>query len=146
MSGRVRLPDVFFWPGVRTITHRFPALYGRAITYEEINKIWNRSRVSYTPMESSRVPSILQIKSRTFEMGLSGTLMLCNRSPNLDLYYDEGREYVGFDTLEECADKARYYLAHEAERAQIAMAYRRRTLAEHLWRHRFANLFADIVA
>ena len=70
--------------------------------------------------------------------------MLCNRSPNLELYYDEGTEYVGFDSLEECAAKARYYLAHEAERARIADAYRRRTFSEHLWRHRFAALFADI--
>src|SRR5215831_8350337 len=30
MSGRVRLPDALFWPGVRTITHRFPTLYGKA--------------------------------------------------------------------------------------------------------------------
>lgn len=48
-----------------------------------------------------------------------------------------------FDSLEECADKARYYLHHEAERRRIAEAYARRTQAEHLWRHRIEKVLHE---
>jgi spore maturation protein CgeB len=95
-------------------------------------------------MGASRDPSVLQIKGRAFEMGLSGTLMLCEHVPGLERYYEPDREFVAFTTLEECADKARYYLAHEAERARIAKAYHDRTRAEHLWQHRYRDLFSTI--
>jgi spore maturation protein CgeB len=95
-------------------------------------------------MEASLDPKILQIKSRTFEMGLSGTLMLCKQSPNLEQYYEPGKEFVAFDDLEDCVEKAKYYLAHETERARIAKAYHDRTRAEHTWQNRFRQIFRDI--
>ncbi len=115
----------------------------RALSFEEINGVWNRTKVSYTPMGASRDPTLLQIKSRTFEMGLSGTLMLCQQSPNLERYYTPGVECVTFDGIEDCVERARFYLRNEAARQKIAAAYVRRTRAEHLWEHRFATLFRD---
>ena len=123
---------------------RIPLLYGRAVDFRKLNAIWNRSQVSYTPMGASINPAILQIKSRTFEMGLSGTLMLCQQSPNLEDYYEPYKEFVPFDALEDCAEKAKYYLTNESARVRIAMAYHDRTKAEHLWQHRFGKLFHDI--
>jgi spore maturation protein CgeB len=144
MSGMVRTPAFLYWPGFRKVTFRFPAIYGAPIHYDEINRIWNRSRISYTPMEASADPKILQIKSRTFEQGLSGTLMICRQSPNLDEYYQAGKEFVPFDDLDDCIEKVRYYLNHENERMRIASAYRDRTRAEHMWTHRFQRMFDDV--
>jgi spore maturation protein CgeB len=123
---------------------RFPWLTGAPIDFKEINDIWNRTRVSYTPMAGGPQGNVLSLKSRTFDMGLSGTLMLCEHSPNLERYYEPGQECVTFESLEDCAEKARWYLAHEAERARIAGNYRRRTLKEHLWSHRFTHLFEQM--
>jgi hypothetical protein len=123
---------------------RIPWLYGKALHFEGINDVWNRTRVSYTPLGASVDDGLLQIKSRVFEMGLSESLMLCERSPLLDQYYTDGREYVSFQGLDDCAEKARYYLANEAERERIAGAYRDRTRKEHLWQHRFGELFKAI--
>jgi spore maturation protein CgeB len=109
-----------------------------------MNEIWNRTKISYTPMGASVDQQLLSIKSRTFEMGLSGTLMLCQHSPNLEMYYEPNKEFVPFETLEECVDKAKYYLAHENERARIAKSYHDRTRAEHMWQHRFVQLFCDL--
>jgi spore maturation protein CgeB len=109
------------------------------ISFEAINGIWNRSRMSFTPLDSSD-GTVRQIKSRVFDMGLSGTLMLAHRAPYLDQYYEPGREYVPFETLEECAERARWYLGHESERRRIADAYARRTRGEHLWRHRIEHV------
>ena len=144
MSGMVRTPSFLYWPGLRTLTFRFPAIYGAPIQYDDINDIWNRSRISYTPMEASVGADLLQIKSRTFEQGLSGTLMVCRRSPNLELYYEPGKEFVPFDDLDDCVDKVKFYSQHESERARIARAYHDRTRAEHMWTHRFQKMFEDI--
>jgi len=87
---------------------------------------------------------VLSIKSRTFDMGLSGTLMLNEHSPNLERYYELGRECVTFESLEDCAEKAIWYLAHEKERAKIAQSYRHRTVREHLWQNRYSQLFSQM--
>jgi len=117
---------------------------GRALPYEEVRRIWNRTRVSYTPMTGGPQGEVRSIKARTFEMGLSGTLMLCEHSPNLERYYEPGRECVTFETREDCAEKATWYLSHESERARIAARYRQRTLREHMWSQRFADLFSQM--
>jgi Glycosyl transferases group 1 len=123
---------------------KIPWLSGGAMDFQEINSVWDRTRISYTPMEGGPKGEVLSIKSRTFDMGLSGTLMLCNHSPDLEQYYQPGIECVTFDSLSDCAEKAQWYLSHEAERRRVAENYRNRTLKEHLWTHRFANLFSQI--
>ena len=112
----------------------------RTLNLDEVNDIWNRSKVSFTPLKSSSLNK-LQIKGRVFEMGLSGTVMLCDRNPGLNEYYEPRKEYEEFNDIEECVDKARYLLSHDGERRLMAEAYYRRTEGEHMWRHRFENLF-----
>lgn len=117
---------------------------GSPLQYEAVYDTWNRTRVSYTPMTGGPQGKILSIKARAFEMGLSGTLMLCEHSPHLERYYEPGRECVTFESLEDCIEKALWYLAHESERARIAARYFQRTLREHMWEHRFSELFRQM--
>jgi spore maturation protein CgeB len=81
-----------------------------------------------------------QVKGRVFELGSSGTLMLCDRNPMIEDYYKRGVEYDDFESVDEFVEKAEYYLAHEEIRARIGRAYHDRTVAEHLWQHRFAAI------
>ena len=136
-------PRFLYWRGFRKITFRFPSIYGRPLHHREINGIWNRTKVPYAPMESSIGGDILQLKGRAFEMGLSGTLMLCQLSPNLDRYYEPGKEFVAFENLDDCVEKGKYYLAHETERARTARAQHDRTRTEHLRTHRFTKMFEE---
>jgi spore maturation protein CgeB len=131
-------------PNIQRVASKIPALRDSVMNFRQINQIWNRSKISYAPMGASVDPSILQIKSRAFEMGLSGTLMLCQLSPNLERYYEPGKEFVPFHDLDDCAEKVDFYLDHENERSKIATAYYKRTRAEHLWQHRFQKLFQQI--
>lgn len=127
-------------PYVRGV-FRLPWIAGEALRFEQVYEVWNRTRVSFTPMTGGPSGNVLSIKARAFEMGLSGTLMLCEHSPNLERYYEPGWECVTFESLEDCAQKARWYLAHEAERAKIVRRYYHRTSREHMWEHRFTELF-----
>jgi spore maturation protein CgeB len=121
----------------------FPAL-NRPLKLEQVYDIWNRTKVSYTPMSASTNPKLLQIKGRAFEMGLSWTMMLCQQSPNIERYYEPGKEFVAFDSMEDCIQKARYYVRHDAERQKIVEAYYHRTRGEHMWEHRWEQIFKDI--
>ena len=118
-------------------------LAGRdVILFEAVNEIWNRSKVSFTPLDSSKGGK-RQIKSRIFDMGLSGTLMLAHRAPHLDEYYEPEREYVPFDTIPEAAEKASFYAKNEPARRKIALAYAERTRKEHMWSHRIDDVLSQ---
>ena len=51
--------------------------------------------------------------------------------PEITTFYEPNREVVVYDSPDEAADKARYYLDHPQERAVIAFAGHRRAAAEH---------------
>jgi hypothetical protein len=121
-----------------------PWLAAKPLQLDEVHEIWNRTLLSYTPLESSSGGNLLQIKGRLFEMGLSGAVPLCQRCSQLDPYYRAGHEILTFESLEDCAEKAAWYLAHQSELARIASRYRERTLREHMWEHRFDALFAQM--
>jgi len=83
-----------------------------------------------------------QIKGRIFEVPACGGFLLTERVRGLDRYYAEDREMVLFDTLPEMAEKAEYYLNHDAERAAIAQAGYERTLREHTYMLRLTEVFS----
>lgn len=109
----------------------------------QVNEIWNRSKISFTPLESSSGDKI-QIKARIFDMGLSGTLMICNENPLLEEFYRENIEYISYKGIEECADKVRFFLANDSARKLISQAYYLRTKTEHTWPSRFEKIFKEI--
>lgn len=123
---------------------KFPWLAGNPLEMQGVYDVWNRSRISYTPLESSQGSKFLQVKGRIFEMGLSRTLVLCENTSLLDRYYEPGREVVTFDNLEDCAQKALWYLSHDAELVRIVSNYHDRTLREHMWEQRFVDLFRQM--
>ncbi|HXH20258.1 MAG TPA: glycosyltransferase [Chitinophagales bacterium] len=112
------------------------------LNFEQVNALWNRTRISFTPLDSSS-GNVIQIKSRVFDMGLSGTVMLAHRSDALDGYYEPDKEYVPFHSIDECADKAKFYMKHAAESEKIGEAYARRTSAQHLWKHRIEHVLRE---
>lgn len=139
------------------------------LDFESVNALWNRSKISWTPLElgESQYESKLrmsrelgvacensqsawatryQVKGRIFEMGSSGTVMLCNRNQMLDEYYTRGVEYDDFESEDEFVEKASFYLANDETRKRMARAYFDRTIAEHTWERRHAHILRAIGA
>jgi spore maturation protein CgeB len=108
-----------------------------------IKEIWNRSKLSYTPLDAWD-GSHLQVKARVFDMGLSGTVMLCSTNPSLYEFYEPGKEFWEYQDLDDCLSKAKYLLAHDHERHEIASAYYARTKADHMWSYRFDKIFHEV--
>ncbi len=85
-----------------------------------------------------------QIKARIFEIPAMGGFLLTGDADNLSEYYVDGKEIAIFKNQSEMLEKCRYYLAHEEERKAIAKAGYERTLREHTYEKRFAEIFKQM--
>lgn len=86
---------------------------------------------------------------RLYEATGMGCLLLNDRKSNIEDMFEPGREIVCYESPEECLDLIRYYSKNDAERARIAAAGQRRTLAEHSYVNRtteLAKLFEQHIA
>jgi hypothetical protein len=77
---------------------------------------------------------------RLYEAAGVGALVLTEAAPNLGELFDPGREVVAYRDDAELAEQLRHYLAHPDERRAIAAAGQRRTLREHTYVQRMAEL------
>jgi spore maturation protein CgeB len=60
------------------------------------------------------------VAHKAFEIAACRGFLLALRTPGHQACFEEGREAEFFSSIEECADKIRYYLDHSAEREGIA--------------------------
>ncbi len=62
------------------------------------------------------------IPLRALDIMACGGFLLSNYQQELAEYFEEGKELVMFKSLEECLEKISYYLVHENDRREIAVA------------------------
>ncbi len=77
---------------------------------------------------------------RLFEATGVGVCLLTDWRPNLGELFDVDHEVVVYRSPAECVEKARWLLAHPAERAKIAQAGQQRVLRDHTYQVRAAQL------
>lgn len=77
---------------------------------------------------------------RLYEATGVGTMLLTDMKDNLGELFDVGREVVAYRNVDEAIELIRHYDANPDEAAAIARAGQQRTLAEHTYRHRMAEL------
>ena len=107
----------------------------------------------YALLASSRVTLNVHIDAvsthatnlRLYEATGMGACLLTDWKPNLSELFEPDSEVVDYRSAEECAEKARYLLAHDAERRRIAEAGQRRTLRDHTQADRVGRIDSMIV-
>lgn len=82
-----------------------------------------------------------QIKARIFEVPACGGFLLTGNASFLANYFIPGREIEVFNSKNELVEKARYYLVNKSERERIAKLGLERVLAQHIYSHRFRDIF-----
>ncbi len=121
------------------------------LSQEDMIRVFNQSRINLnlskasTPdrgTEDDQNPE--QIKGRSFEIPGCGGFQLSGSAEDLDNYYEIGKEIVCFEDVDDLREKIYYYLSNEDERTTIAQAGYQRTLREHTYAHRFADIFEKL--
>lgn len=80
------------------------------------------------------------VNQRLFDVPATGSFLLTDWREQMEGLFEPGSEVACFHSPEEAADLVRYYIDHPAQRQRVALAARRRVLAEHTWEHRLRTL------
>jgi len=84
------------------------------------------------------------VNCRFFEALGSGGFLLCDARPSIPALATPGREVVTFESLEEAAQRIRYYLDNDLERRSISAAGYTRAIQEHTYEHRIERMLSTI--
>lgn len=95
-------------------------------------------------IRSWRGMSIPQIKARPFEILGCRAFLISARADDMERYYEDKKEIVYFDRVQDLIEHLRYYLTHDKERERIVEAGYTRTMAEHTYQKRFGEIFQKI--
>lgn len=85
-----------------------------------------------------------QIKGRVFEVPGSNGFLLTDKAEDVDEYYKVGEEIAVFSDTDDLIAKIRHYLANEPERAAMCERAYQRTIREHTYAHRHAEIFKAV--
>lgn len=90
---------------------------------EDYRRAWHHGKLA---LGFLRKISRDQITQRTMEIAAMGRPMLAERTQEHDAHFTHDLEYVGFVSEDDLVDKARAWLARDAERVALGAAARRR--------------------
>jgi len=131
-------------PPIRDLQH----ISGEPLTDDELVKMFSRSKINLgfsscggTHKTENRM---LQIRLRDFEAPMSGGFYMVEYMPELEEFFEIGKEIVCYHSKEELVDKIRFYLSHSEERERIRWAGYERALRDHTWQKRFEDVFKSI--
>jgi len=113
---------------------------GGFVSDAELLGLYRRARIGWNLHNS-----IGPVNTRMMMLPALGVMQICDCKANLGQVFKLGEEIIGFDTMDECVDATRYYLAHEEERRRIAIAGWKRVHADYTeekWWHRLLSHIA----
>jgi len=86
---------------------------------------------------------LIQYRLRDFECPMIGCAHLVRRCRELEENFSEDKNIIFYDSIEECVDKARFYLSDKNLRIteKIGSEARKLSIKEHTWLNRFNKLF-----
>lgn len=125
---RARLPDLTLkvWGNLweRSRSDIGPGLMRRSVNGVEYSKAVQAAKITLAPLVE-KMGDAMQgdlVTARTFEIPAASGFMMHMRTAEAAQYFEEGRECVMFDDINELVEKTLYFLANPEERSRIAGA------------------------
>lgn len=111
----------------------------------ELLRLYNAAKIvlNITNWDPARYVALNQ---RVFDVPATGAFLLTDYSPELEEHYRIGEEIVCYRDVDELRERARYYLAHDAERAAVAARGYRKALTLPTMRARMRTLIEKVQA
>ena len=103
-------------PGISEIEYR-----GIVSAYDEAPYVYRDSAINLN-MTLKDITSGIPL--RVIDIMGAGGFLLTNRQIEIEECFEDGKELIMYDSIEDAIKKAEYYLEHENERKQIAAAGR----------------------
>jgi hypothetical protein len=102
------------------------------------SRITLNSHIDYAGREAGNM--------RLFEATGAGTLLLTDFKDNLDTLFAPDREVAVWRSIDDCLAAIDHHLGNDGSRMEIAHAGQARTLAQHTYRHRTAEILGFVDA
>lgn len=115
---------------------------GSAESRIEMPKIFHLSKINLN-MTSKTIRTGLP--QRLWDIMGAGGFVLTNYQPELEEYFELGKDLETYGSFEECEEKIAYYLSHEIERGQIAKQGYKKVCQFYTYKQRVAELLQVIL-
>lgn len=112
---------------------------GGFISQEEMIDICRRTKIGWN-LHNGVGP----VNTRALSLPFMGIMQICDNKSYLSKMFELDREVVGFESLEECIEKTRYYLAHEEERQEIAYRGWERARKDYTYKRYWERMALEI--
>ena len=113
------------------------AYYRGPLTTQEASKAYRCAKIS---LNTNVLPRARGVNLKTFEICVAGGFQLTDVCEDLVHAFEPHRELEVFEGEEQCVERVRYWLAHDAERKQIAQAGYERVVRDHTLKRRMLEL------
>lgn len=110
--------------------------YGIGEIFDEFRCAYNQSKVALS------WSSLQDIPTRVFEAMGMGLPLVANRLADMSIFFQEGRDYLGFDSVEEGVEQTLGLLADEQFRNKLAQGGHE-TVQPHTWDARVEQILKD---
>ncbi len=120
------------------------------ISFEDMIGLYSKSKLTLGFNERGNTfvleKPLLQIRLRDFEAPMSGACYLMYRIPEMLNYFEEDKEMLFYESLEELKDKIKFYSADAQSevRNKIRIAALERATKEHTWTERFNKMLTHL--
>lgn len=109
--------------------------------WSEMPKVFRASKINL----NFTIPNIKSgIPLRVWDVLGSGGFLLTDYQAELPYFFEEGKDLVCFDGVEDLREKVGYYLEHEEERRAIAESGYRKVKETHLYIERIRTMLAQV--
>lgn len=119
-----------------------------AVSVDEMMTLYNQYALSLSSVSNRHTGVLCKpvfiVNLRSFEIPAAGGLLFCLFNPELNQYFEDGKEAVYYQNDEDMIDKAKFYLSPTRRnlRESIKRSAMEKARNEHSWYCRFEKIFS----
>jgi spore maturation protein CgeB len=109
--------------------------------FTDVSEVFYKSKIN---INITRIYALDGLSDRIFNVLFSGGFLISNRNDALLELFDDKKEVVTFDSVEELKSLIKYYLKNETERNKIALSGYQKVIKEHSFTNRIEYIIKNI--